>query len=270
MFVLLSLSPRTLDQSFPRSKEDLECASVCLGELITLSQSGKIKILFTNLTGEFINDIQWEQHENVPLLSDIQRALALLFLSNGVLSVICDVQNDGNSTLHPLPNNCCANGNAEIWQEEMGIIFSIHQHHVKNGSNYIGIACDQAFAGYALSEYPPEAVGFPIVGPQYISDIKEFESYEVHQNDIGESISYASAKKNLHVIGGKVEKAKGTSHHRVTFRDAPRPWVLDKNDDPVPDAYLKQIVPLSGLREDVIRFALLHGRMPPIRRVLPL
>jgi hypothetical protein len=85
----------------------------------------------------------------------------------------------------------------------------------------------------------------------------------------GADISFEHAKNNCPALGGTVWKPRRGSHHKVKFRNAPRPWVLDPNNDPLPERFLKQLVPITGHSLDVIKYVLLYGKFPQLRPKMP-
>ncbi len=68
-------------------------------------------------------------------------------------------------------------------------------------------------------------------------------------NDIRlRDISFNQAKNNIDILGAvRVEKPRGMggSHYIAVFEGA-RSWPIDKNTDPLPDDYLKELIDVTG------------------------
>jgi hypothetical protein len=78
-------------------------------------------------------------------------------------------------------------------------------------------------------------------------------------------VSFEAAQKNCFALGAsEVRKPKRGSHYKVKFHGA-RSWILDPNDDPVPEAYLKQLEQITGFRLGTIIYTLREGKLPPLR-----
>ncbi|GAA4259341.1 hypothetical protein GBZ26_06325 [Azospirillum formosense] len=270
MMPFISLSPMALDHSFPRSGEDLDTAVDAIAGVIALIHDNKARLIITDMLAEFVHDFDWSRGESVPILWDIHRMLTSVILYNTNSCMISDTTDVKKFQVHPLPSHCASIGNTNIWQEEMGKLLQIHvQSH--SGSGYcIGIACDNAFSGKKKSIYLSEELSFPLVSPEEIHSLLSGQLWDIHPDSISGDISFLTAKKNLKVLGDvRITKLNGGSHYKVTFLKGERPWALDKNDDPVPEPYLKELIDITKLPYDVIRYALINGKMPPKKWRIP-
>src|ERR1039457_5899819 len=110
------------------------------------------------------------------------------------------------------------------------------------GLDCVGLACDKAFSGNSCGTYPGDAGKgrFPLVGPADLPKMDDFDRWVIPDTLHMKDVCFSDAKKNLPVIGGSVAKRPVGSHYKVKFKGAPRSWVLDRNDDPLPDRYLGQ------------------------------
>lgn len=63
----------------------------------------------------------------------------------------------------------------------------------------------------------------------------------------------------------RTEEPHGGSHYKVYFPGAPRPWILDPNNDPVPEPFLRELVVLTGYSLEEIIYILSTGRKPIYR-----
>ena len=66
----------------------------------------------------------------------------------------------------------------------------------------------------------------------------------------------------MYAIGASaVENPTRGSHYKVRFPGR-RSWVLDRNEDPLKDTFIKELVPITGYPFEVIKSALLYGDLP--------
>jgi hypothetical protein len=106
------------------------------------------------------------------------------------------------------------------------------------------------------------------VGPASLSILSDaFEWESIPGNINAKRVTVADAKKNLNLLGAvRIDAPKRGSHHKVGFRGQ-RSWTLDVNVDPLPDDYIKQLVPVTELPLEVIKTALIYGYMPKKNRL---
>jgi hypothetical protein len=167
---------------------------------------------------------------------------------------------------HPLPAGCGDSGLVDFWAEEVGKVLQC-QLEVSGERFFIGVACDIAFAGGALGAYdnPSGQVTLPLVGPDQLAQLDPGYEWKIAPDAIRQQVGFAETKKNIHLLGGRVQDAKGTSHFQVKFSGA-RPWPLDRNVDPVSDAFLRELIPITGYPLSVIKWVLLTGNRVPMPR----
>ncbi len=264
------LPPTVLDQSFPRSQGELNRVVDTLGEVQALVAGGQCLLATTEIICEFIEDFDWQNvgPDGLSILRDIYRVLSEIVARDGAASVLLNLPDTNPIILHPLPDSSFAtNGLATIWQEEAGKLLVVHDQIRAGGSPFVEVPCERAFADGALGTYAPSPCPsqLPLISPNSLSTLADGEEWLVDWDDINAPVTFRLAHRNLACIGGKVRRPHGGSHHKVSFNNAVRPWILDPNDDPVPDAYLNQLPPLCGFPIDVVRFALLHGSLPKKR-----
>lgn len=264
------LPPSILDQSFPRNVDELSTVAICLGEIESCLQSGRLRIISTNVFTEFLSDFEWcnRGEESYPLLHDIYNFLSYIFTNGREYCHIIDTQSVAHFTNHCLPSGCEPNGLAAIWQDETGRLLSLHDAHTTDDRYFIGIACAEAFSkAIAARRGHPGDGGraFPLVGPVDLQSLACPFEWEVRDEDIRGEISVALARRNIAVLGGEVREPPESSHQKIRFSNSDRPWILDRNVDPLPHRFLKQLESISGYPYQVVRYALLHGELPNYR-----
>jgi hypothetical protein len=269
MPALIGLSPLLADQTFPRDDYQLRSVAIALGNLSVLVEDGSVLILCTDFFKDLLSEFDWK--EDGGIRSQIYMHLHLWWLQGKSANVHASGKIDYKP--HPIPEGCrTAQGLEEIWADELGKIVVLHDQHSEHGEYFIGIACEKAFSGEKLGDYEKHQCSrfFPLIGPESC-DCEDDESvltnafeYQVPPNYTQTEVSFENAKKNCSILGAsEVENPRRGSHYKVKFPGA-RSWVLDPNNDPVPEAYLKQLIEITGLNLDVIRYALREGVMPPV------
>ena len=166
---------------------------------------------------------------------------------------------------HPIPSDCGNEGNVALWAEELQKLLAVHESCTgRPGEFFIGVACHLAFSGGRLGSYATAtAPAFPLVGPSQIDDLSDAFDWKVEPNDIRQPVSFASAKKNVFALGAtELRTPSGGSHYKAYFRDACRPWILDRNEYPLRDDFVRQLAPITSYPFDVVKFALLRGSLP--------
>lgn len=271
MPALIGLSPRLADQTFPRDDHELRLVSVAIGKLSELVEQGKVKILGTQFFVMLLQDSIWDGKGGFK--NQILTHLNLWFLREKAVMVSLKTF-DKTYALHPIPQNSrTEHGLEEIWADELGKLLVLHDEKVKGNEYFIGIACENAFAGHKKGQYETNNHQrlFPLVGPKDC-DCKENNSAlcNAFENPVPENyslkdVSFETAKRNCGALGGSVAKnPRRGSHHRVKFPRA-RSWILDPNNDPVPESYLKELEAITGHRLETIIYSLLEGKLPPER-----
>jgi hypothetical protein len=264
----LCLSPTILDQSFPRTKDELDRAVVCLGNIQGLAETRASYVLITTVLAAYHEAYDWQNSNSYALLNEIYRLVTqwLLQPTEYVRQVSTNEVTDFSQ--HPLPQGHAESGPVQSWRDETGKLFSLYRNHCQ-GRNCIGLACDYAFSEGQLGAYPEGSTTdrFPLVGPDQLLEMDDFDDWELPDGLQSIQISFNDAKKNLAVIGGEVAKRAEGSHYKVKFKGAPRSWVLDRNNDPIPDRFLDELEALSKFPAKVVRFALIYGSLPP--RAIP-
>jgi hypothetical protein len=271
MSCLLCLSPILLDQSFPRNEEELRIVASALGELEEFVGSGKAKLVTTQILSDFIDEFDWASTSS-NLLMEIYRFLSQLLLRQNDQIVNMNKYFDCISNhpaptycLHPLPKSCESHGGLlEFWSDELGKILFLHDQCNDNDDNFfIGVACAHGFAGQCIDEYvnPENRRGFPLISPENIDILSEAYEWDIPNDIHQKSVSVENVKKNCHAIGGVLDKPDRDSHYKVSFQGQ-RPWTFSINADPIPERFLRQLVDLTPYSIDVIKTALIEGKLP--------
>lgn len=256
-------SSRLVDQSFPRDLEDLRTVAAALGEIGVGLKQGEWVLVIPDVFVDYLDSFDWDKCEQYQLLRDIYNLLLRWFTRGSAQVLIVDCTREPRDYSHPVPLGSDASSAAvELWSGQVGKLLSLHEAAAFD-KPFIGVACDKGFAGELCGAYePPGQRAFRLVdqsGARNLSDAFHW----VTDSDINRrSPTVAQVEKSVSIWGGLVENPNGGSHYRVTFPNGDRPYVLDRNDDPQPDRYLKEICPLVGLPFDVVKHTLLNGTMP--------
>jgi hypothetical protein len=264
MPALLVPSPIMLDQSFPRSSGELSLVAVALGELETLVEQGAAQIVLTPTLCDFLADFDWSRDEANRLVHDIFRLLSQWALQQHGVSLSVDVSDVTGHEPHPVPNECHSQGLVDIWSDEIGRLLKCHDEDC--GGFCIGIASCQAFGGGVCGGYPTPYAdrAFPLIGPENVASLENAYSYDLPAGTSKRSVSFSKAYKNVGLLGAaRIDNPPGGSHFKVRF-PGKRPWPLDRNHDPIPEAYLKELEEIVGMPVEVISYVLSTGEIPPL------
>lgn len=271
---LIGLSPLLADHTFPRSDEELRTVAEALGNLSAQVQSRTVRLLSTAFFVDLLADYKWDGKSGIK--EEIYKHLRLWFLNGHAITLIPDL-NGQPYALHPVPEGCTDKGVSDLWADEFGQLLVYHDRFAQAGEYLIGVACEKAFSGGTVGLYAAHTCArhFPLVGPQTCdcrhaaSLIADLYAYEIPPEVAAADVSFENAKNHCSVLGGSVRKPKRGSHHKVKFKNAARPWVLDPNNDPLPERFLKQLVAMTGRPLDVIKYVLLYGKFPTLRPKMP-
>jgi hypothetical protein len=255
-------SPVILDHSFPENRELLRDVLGALGSLQKHREEGELIIIASPIFPEFTSEINWQKIDEYPELRDIERYLTQVFLqpNSSYFSVDTDVL--ALAPPHPLPDGCPQTELSKIWSDELGKIKRLHDSRAGHGP-FIGIACHRGFSGLPTGTYPagsPPAL--PIVGETEFKNLDSGLRYQTAANVLQQAVRYRDAYRNLKLLGGVISSTAEGSHYSVHFPNAPRPWVLDYNIDPVSEDYLRQIPVLIGKPLDYVKHVLNYGSIP--------
>jgi len=259
---LLCLSPLILDQSFPRDKNELSLVSGVLGTIQDLVEQDKIHFILTYNLRQLVQQFNWAQDQNKTLF-DIYRLLNQWFLQPNERLLEINVSKINDYNLHPIPRNCIGEGNSILWSNEMGKLLVLHDKCCTHDTFFIGVACEGAFSGKDKGVYdnPKNQRVFPLVGYGDIRTLDDAFQWDIPSNIHNKNVSFDNFCKNYRVIGGiSINKPRG-SHYKVNFKGS-RPWELDRNDDPIPDAYLRELSDITKFPILVLKTALIYGRLP--------
>ena len=257
---LIVPSPIVLDHSFPRSDLELRIAAAALGALVRAGQRGDLKIAISSVLREFTSEIDWTSpHQG--LLREIYVLHAQWFLRPTDLVQDFDLSSDPPAGPHPLPCRLLDSSRlTSKWAEEVGRLHARHNRMIAERPGCIGIACAEAFADPMLPACPTQEVDtLAIVGPSDLSSLSDAYSWQAKPVPGGAWISLSAAEKHIHLLGGALGPKKSGSHRSVIF-PGHRSWVLD--NDPVPNAFLNELKPITGMSLDVIRSVLYYGEPP--------
>lgn len=266
---LVCPSPNVVDQTFPRSNQELQLVQKALLNLTVIAEKEECLILLTSILSDFIVNLDqtfcWEVIARYPEVQIIYRVLAELGLQqHGVRRV--DVAAIQLVHVHPLPAGIESNAFSLRWTEELGRLYTLHSKHCSPGEFFIGIACTSAFAGGKKGRYENAAnlPAFPLVGPDEVGALDDSFEWDIPAGTQAREVSFNDAYNRIVLLGGTVHKPTGSSHYQVRFEGA-RTWPLDVNIDPIPNRFLKQLEPITKQKLVVIKYVLLNGEWP--RRV---
>ncbi len=217
----------------------------------------------TELLALAVEEFEWAPPQPYQLLGDIFRHLSNLLLHGSHTVIMVETTHVSLFRPHPIPNESAVRGNTEVWQEEAGKLLALHKMCGLENDYFIGIPCPYAFVLSPKQSFPPGEESFPALGPTEIDQLASAFSWQVPPDITNQSISFSEAKKNVRLIGAlNVKKPSGGSHYKVEFPNS-RPWILDSNYSDVPPQYIDELVPITGLPLNVIKYALKRGTMPP-------
>lgn len=271
---LISPSPTILDQSFPKSKDQLEAVLLSLGEMESLLADDTIHILLTETLAEWVMDYEWSPPEHCPMLNEIFQFASHLFLSPKEGLIRLDLTEIGCELeeYHPLREDYKNVGWSELWSLEMGKLFKLHTSVTRPNEYFIGIACEYGLSGRDTKEVPDTVAdrSFPLIGNDNLRCLEDAYDWVTNAGILGRDVPFSQAKKAIFLLGAtEITKSRGGgSHHSVHFKGA-RSWPLDTNDDPVPLHYLRGLVPITKKPIEVIIHVLLHEAFPPKRLKIP-
>lgn len=260
---LICVPPAILDQSFPRTDSELKRAALALGNMVVALDSNEAGLILTPILRDFVQDFDFEDRADYPLLLDIHRLLAQLLLQphDGVVQV--DLSRVVGHHPHPIPVGCGGDNLTVFWADEMGRLLLVHGRTSPPGLFYIGVACIYAFAGERQGRYDSDQRAFPLVGiHDFRTRLTDADEWDVDANVRRTPVTFRLAKRNCGVIGAVgVKSPSSGSHYKVIFPGT-RSWVLDSNHSRIPEQYLRELCDITGYPIDVIWHALLRGEMP--------
>lgn len=271
---LISPSPAILDQSFPKSLDELSAVLLSLGELESLLNEDKIHLFLTNALAEWVLDFEWSPPENCPKLNLIFQFISNLFLSptNGVVRLSLESIDCKEEECHPLPEQNNNLGWSELWRYEFGKLFKLYKQIKKTNEEFIAIACEYGFSGRTTRIIADEQLeqSFKYVGLKEFIELDDAYYWMTETGILTRNVEFKVAKKNIYKLGAtKITNPRsGSSHYPVHFKGE-RSWPLDSNDDPVPLVYLRQLVQITHYPIEVVVHVLLYNEFPPKQIKIP-
>jgi len=241
--------------------------AAALGELADVVRSGGAMLVMTKALEEFVDCFDWNRvGPQQALLREIYRLVNQWLLQPHSNNVKLDLTGVQGAQPHPVPPYCGGGILVDLWAEELGRLLVAHDAYGGTAGYFAGVACDQAFSGGQLTTFPQgQARHFPLVGSKELPSLDDAFDWTLQADLHRRSVSVASAEKNCFVLGAVAIDPPGRgSHCKVRFRNR-RSWTLDLNNDPVPDRFLKELVPITGYPYPVVKSALLNGAMPAKR-----
>ena len=272
---LLCPSPAIADQSFPRDDHELRTVAIALGEIQQLLSENRIHVVLTEVLGQVIEAFDWNRRQNYRLLMDIFRLLEQWFLQPHEGLVKIDVSEVQEYDSHPLPTGISDEGLSLFWADELGRILALHDASVGHQSFCIGVACELAFCGMAPNLYnnPNGLRCFPMVGPNQIANLEDaYEWGNIPAGVNDQNVTFNDVIRNCQILGASaIEPPQGGSHYKVCF-PGNRSWTLDRNIEPIPNDFLRQLIPITDLPLPIIKTVLIHGFLPPknVLRIKPI
>lgn len=272
---LICGSPVLLDHSFPRDRKEIAAVAITLGEIQRQLRNDDVHLILTSELTNIIQSFDWESRTDDPhlkaLLRDIWRYLNEWFLTphNRLIQINLSDVKDYKS--HPTPKGCSTAGLVEIWADEVGRLLTLHDKCCPKQYYFIGIACEQAYSGLPPNTYDnPKQRCFPLVGPKDIQDrLIDAYDWQKDSNTHRQKVYVKDFLNNYKAIGGiSNENPNKGSHCQIKFRGK-RTWTLDVKIDPIPDKFLRELIPITGYPLDVIKYVLLNGCIPELILRLP-
>jgi len=263
---LLCLDPVLLDHSFPRSDEELETIATAFGRLQELVDLDEAHLILTRSMENFVDFFEWTTSGSAHhLLQDLYNLIVQWLLQPN--ERIIHRNFSATELLHKIP---CASSSgllSEFWSQDVGGLAAHCKAFPVRGKPFIGIACPYLFADPIQRNSCFENASicsFPIVGDENFRAELD-DAYEwVLPSDIHQKlVPFREARRNIGILGGVITRITA-SHHIVEFSGA-RSWPLDINTDPIPDRFLNELETITGYTRDVIKSALISGRMPAKR-----
>ena len=240
--------------------------SVSLGKIQRLLDDGASGVILTPTLRDFVTMFEWERPETtMGLARDVYVYCTLLFLTPRTDVVEVDIDRAPTDALpHPLPAGCDHGELIGYWCDDLGRL--LRAASAASRQACIGVACPYLLAGIDSPGYESDATAFPLVGEEELDQLEDAYVWDVPSEAHDIAVSFDDARRNLRSIGAtSIDPPSGGSHYKVRFNGA-RSWPLDPNVDPIPDRFLRELVPLTHLPLAVIKFALRHGKLP--QRVL--
>jgi hypothetical protein len=270
---LLCLSPILLDQSFPRTKEELKLVGKALGNLqeylMEFQPESQPILVLTDTLRNFLEEIYWNRPEKdeMALLLDVDRILKQLFFArdSNPLDVTDTISNVAIYQPHPLPSGCDNQGLIDFWADEIGKLLVKHDECCERDRFFVGVTCPFAFTDDKPGTYANfnHLRTFPLVGVKEIKEeLDDCFIWDVPEDYDKRLVNFNQAVKNISSIGGRLHrKSDGDSHYHFKFENGAT-WTLSRNDDPVPKPYLEELKPKTDYPLLVIKYALINGELP--------
>jgi hypothetical protein len=272
MTCLLCLSPALLDQSFPRDLDEARRVGIALGEIQSHIESDLAHLVMTETLDVFVELFEWNRPDSVevyPVLQIICSLLTQWALQPNERMVHLRIPGGVSYVLHPIPKGSDKEGLVDTWSAEVGKLYAVHQQECsRRGEYFIGVACDHAFAGEATNQYEDsaDADAFPLVGPGTLGVLSDAYEPILPDGIRKVAVCFRDACRNCVALGASnVAQPPSGSHYKVSFPNAPRPWELDPNVDPIPKRFLKQLIPITGYSLEEIIYILTTGEKPRSR-----
>lgn len=260
MTCLLVPSPSIIDQSFPRTKAILNAARIALVRAWELSEVGELRLVLTPKMIDLANPALWEWEGAAPEVIEVYAHLQNFLLGVGGSLVL--VEGLPTNAGHPVP--ACAGDDAlftKEWAQEVASVAALQAS--LGGEPFIGVMCAFGMAGESVCTYdgPASAGQLALVGEDLTGLGTEWE-WQIDPDLLRRGVSFNDALRNIPLLGGEARTGTSGSHIPIDFDGGRRPWVLDPNDDPVPEAYVKELVGILGLSYPCIKTVLLTGAFP--------
>jgi hypothetical protein len=233
---------------------------------------GTFILLLTDPLRAFIRDFDsttdctfdWTKTRIYPQLEVIYRLLMDFGLQKGGIDTV-DLMKVTTTFVHPLPVGSESCPFSKEWSREMGKVYTLHER-CRPLRPFVGVVCMSAFSGGPLGIYEESCTAFlPLVGPIEALHLDDAYVWDLRLEWANRTITFDEAKRNVHVIGGKFNKGKGTSHNQVTFVGG-RTWPLDSNLAEIPDNFLTELTDITGYKLAVVKYALVEGELPPRKK----
>lgn len=260
---LLLLPPLLIDHTFPHNEEELEIVSYSLSSVISdYLNTKKIILLIPESFDLFMEFYEWDncgsiQSQIYLILRDIVTTPTENIIKISLEKVV--------DNYHEFPNCTNNSHNVDIWCHDIGKLYYVHTVAADDKGAFIGIICPYAFSNKNCEHkchIKPQKGNFPYINNTNLYSLEEPDYYEIPVEFYNKDVSFVDAKKNIHLLGGTVRKKTGSSHYPVSFPNA-RTWILDSNDDPVPQKYINNLAKNLKIDPGLINYVLITGGYPP-------
>lgn len=237
--------------------------SSALSKLLQATRRRAAEILATPCLTQFLSSAL-RTNTSSPMQREVLAALAYLVLRRGNGFREIDVSLIDCSEEHPVPKGSIDNHVTRAWKSELAKLLVLHERSLLGRPYCIGVASVPGFAGKGIEGYGDRSArAFPLVGTDFEGSLASAFEWKLARGSRNRSVRFADVLRNVTQVGANqpIRPSNG-SHWKVTIPGTERPWILDRNHDPIPRRELKELASLVRMPLDVLVEALCTGRVP--------